>query len=161
MKKRLLIFTIASFGYLLSVNGKQNEPCMSEECKRKTVALKAHAEFKKPVWRSIEGQPNLIEIKEGDVWVQYKKSTSNCPPRHHNRQWKGHEHYHAHHRMSKDSHKRHVKYERNQNGDIIDGIMNVKEDDACWQYMRNSFASHDSKNDAAFITAIEESLEID
>jgi hypothetical protein len=126
----------------------------------------------------------MLDVKEGNVWVQYKKTTKQCPPMAHGHhgQWQGHQHHHdprhqhAHgqhqerhghqgHHGPHHSH-RHVRYQRNQDGTKIDGVLNVWEKGAndervCFEYTRTATTRNLSAEDAAFVAQMEQQLEVD
>lgn len=181
MKKTLLTLLIAGLGCSLSVNAQQGPRCQGSSCQRGQRPEghgKHHQHQARPVWRDVEGKPDLIEVHENNQWVQYKKGTKNCPPMAHGHhgQWQGHQHHHEHrqaqgqgqqnahrHGQAHRAHQsqRHVKYQRNDKHEKIDGVMNVWEQGACWEYVRTSNTSSVSAQDQELIIKMQEDLEID
>lgn len=177
MKKALLILFVAGLGSALSVNAQQGPQCKGGQCQR---GQHKHR-ILHPVWRDVKDNndeiiPSIIEVHENNLWVEYQKSAKNCPPTaHHHRQWQNHKHEHSHekaqgqhgHAHPHEHHRHHVsgrrvKYQRDQNGKIIDGVMNVQEKDGkCWQYTRTSTTRTIEASDQAFIEKMQQSLEVE
>jgi|GEM_PF-2328036 hypothetical protein len=190
MKKTLLILFIAGLGTALSVNAQQGPQCKGGQCQRgqqRPEGQQRHQEhLKKRDWQDVYQKdasgkdvisPSIIEVKENNQWVQYKKSTKNCPSIKH-RHWdhKHPEHRHAQQGQDQHAHKqwhhgsaqsdekhksgRHVKYQKNQDGSKVDGVMNVREKDGkCWEYVRTSANRNLTQEELDII--LEESLQPD
>lgn len=129
-----------------------------------------HRRWKRPFWKDVQDQPNIIQVKENNQWVQYEKTAIECPPRTH-AHWEGHHHHHGQH-QHQNRHRlqphiyaeRRVKYQRDDKGETVDGVMNVKEQDGkCWQYKRmaSSNTSEVSAQDQQLITTLEAELGAD
>lgn len=159
MKKRVLVLMLAGLGSSLTVSAQEKEVtrempvCTGGVCQRAKPEIKVMSTHY-PTWRDVPGKKNLIEVQEGNAWVQYKKVLFPCT---NEKSQKGHMHHHGLNRTGVHASGRFVKYARNNNGDIINGVMNVKENNGCSSYVRVNKA----KDDAAFIENVEENLEID
>lgn len=172
MKKILLTLLIAGLGCSLAVNASQGPRCQGGQCQRKEVHHGHHHAH--PTWRDMEGNPNSIEVKENDQWIEYRKSNKNCPPMaHRHGHWERHPHHehrhkeaqgqHAHKHWHHGSHQsgRRVKYQKNQDGSRVEGIMNVQEHNGeCWEY-RRAISRSTLTGNKALIEAMEENLEVD
>lgn len=184
MKKTLLVLVIAGLGSSLSVNAQQGPRCKGSQCQRggqRPEGKHGHrgehrGHHERPVWRDVEGKSDIIEVNENNQWVQYKKGSKNCPPMaHHHGQWQAHQHHrehrqgqghaqahgHGHHGHGPHHSGRHVRYQKNQDGSKVDGVMNVWEQGACWEYTRTSTTSAVSEQDKAFIEKMAAQLEVE
>jgi hypothetical protein len=191
MKKILLTLFIAGLGSALSVNAQQGPHCKGGQCQRGGQRPEGqrghhgehhghHGHHERPVWRDVQGKSDIIEVNENNQWVQYQKSGKNCPSmthrhwqhkhsEHHQGEGHGHGHGqqghgHGHHGQLTQQQQsgRHVKYQKNQDGSKVDGVMNVREQDGkCWEYTRTSTTSTVSVEDQKFIESMQEKLEVD
>lgn len=181
MKKILLTLFIAGLGSALSINAQQGPRCRGGQCprgqgQRPEGQQGRHGHrHERPVWRDVEGKPDIIEVNENNQWVEYQKSGKNCPPMAH-RHWEhkhehhqgqgqqGRGHWQGHHGHHGPQHQsgRHVKYQKNQDGSKVDGVMNVREKDGkCWEYVRTATTRNVSAEDQEFIVSMQEQLEVE
>jgi hypothetical protein len=150
MKKTLLTLLIAGVGCSFSVNAQQA-----------------------PEWQDVPDNPKVIEVHENNQWIRYRQNDTPCPTTPHlNRthreygNWQGHQH-HREGRQPQVQNGAHasgrtVKYQRKQNGEIVDGVMNVMEKDGkCLQYVRTSNTSSASERDKEVIIKMQQDLEVD
>src|SRR5277367_4164223 len=93
----------------------------------------AHAAAeKRPVWKEVSDNKNLIEVEEeAGTWVRYKKSSTKCPV--HARA--GHQHKHEHSHLSHTQHRR-AHYQFDDRNQRVKGVLNVKEGDESWVWKR-------------------------
>lgn len=174
-KRTLLILLIAGLASAPSLNASQGPRCQGGQCARGQLpeGHRAHHgerhrgyHHERPIWKEVQGNRDQIEVNEHNTWVLYQKSNTNCPQvaRHHHPHWQSHQHGEHHHGQGHHGHHkshRRVKYQRNQNGDKIDGVLNVQEGGTCWEYKRTFTTRSILAADRDFIERMEQSLEIE